>query len=116
MVAVGSIVRLADEIAAAELRNDPFGASYMGVSGYDDAAPDLSPDARQGWRDCLVNVLIRSEHLEADDADSRMLLAAERDNVMRARPGRLARAGVQRDHGPVRRAIQDAVGGPHVGH
>ncbi|HUK70563.1 MAG TPA: DUF885 domain-containing protein [Streptosporangiaceae bacterium] len=84
MVAVGSVVRLADELAAAQLRNDPFGASYMGVSGYDDAVPDLSPDARQAWRDVLVDVLIRSEDLEPGDAGSGVLLAAARDNVTRA--------------------------------
>ena len=86
MVAAGSIVGLAEELANAQLRNNPFGASYMGVSGYDDAVPDLSPPARQAWRDRLVDVLVRCERLEADahDGDSRVLLAAARDDATRA--------------------------------
>lgn len=85
-VAVASIVRLAEELAQARLRNDPFIASYMGVGGYDDAVPDLSPAARQRWRDRLVDVLVGCEQLEADagDVDSRVLLAAARDDAMRA--------------------------------
>jgi uncharacterized protein (DUF885 family) len=85
-VAVASIVGLAEELAQARLRDDPFIASYMGVSGYDDAVPDLSPPARQAWRDRLVDVLVRCEQLEADahDADSRVLLAATRDDATRA--------------------------------
>ena len=85
-MAVASIVGLAEELAEAELRNDPFGASYMGVSGYDDSVPDLSLETRQRWRDRLTDFLIRCENLEADasDADSRVLLAATRDDATRA--------------------------------
>ncbi len=85
MVAVTSIAVLADELAEAQLRNDPYSASYMGITGYDDAVPDLSPAARQAWRDRLVDFLIRCEHLDADiaDADSRVLLAAARDSAAR---------------------------------
>ena len=43
MVTAASIVGLAEELARAHLRNNPFAASYMGISGYDDAVPDLSP-------------------------------------------------------------------------
>jgi uncharacterized protein (DUF885 family) len=85
-MAVASIVRLAEELAQASLRNDPFIASYLGVSGYDDAVPDLSAAARQRWRDRLVDVLVGCEQLEADaqDVDSRILLAAARDVAIRA--------------------------------
>jgi uncharacterized protein (DUF885 family) len=86
MVAVASILGLAEELAQAHLRNNPFMASYTGVSGYDDAVPDLSPQAQQAWRDRLVDVLVRCEQLEADahDGDSRVLLAAARDDATRA--------------------------------
>src|SRR6266536_1742201 len=86
MMAVASIAGLAEELAEAQLAHDPFGASYMGISGYDDAVPDLSPAARQAWRDRLVDFLIRCADLEAEtgDADSRVLLAAARDNVTRS--------------------------------
>jgi hypothetical protein len=86
IVAAGSIVGLAEDLATAQLRNNPFGASYMGVSGYDDAVPDLSPQARQAWRDRLVGVLVHCEQLEADahDADGHVLLAAARDHATRA--------------------------------
>jgi uncharacterized protein (DUF885 family) len=85
VVAAGSIVGLAEDLATAQLRNNPFGASYMGVSGYDDAVPDLSPQARQAWRDRLVGVLVGCEQLETDghDGDSRVLLAAVRDHATR---------------------------------
>ena len=85
-MAVASIVGLAEELAQAHLREDPFMASYMGVSGYDDAVPNLSPEARQAWRDQLVDVLVRCEQLEADaeDLDSRILLVATRDDATRA--------------------------------
>jgi len=66
------------DLAEARLRNDPFAASYLGVSGYDDAVPDLSPQAQRAWRDRLVDVVARCEQLEADveNLDSRVLLAA----------------------------------------
>jgi uncharacterized protein (DUF885 family) len=85
-VAVAAIVGLAEELAQARLGDDPFIASYAGVSGYDDAVPDLSAPARQAWRDRLVDVLVRCEQLEADaeDLDSRILLAATRDDATRA--------------------------------
>jgi uncharacterized protein (DUF885 family) len=84
-VAVAAIVGLAEELAQAHLGDDPFIASYFGVGGYDDAVPDLSPQARQAWRDRLVNVLVRCEGLEVDaeDLDSRILLAAVRDHAIR---------------------------------
>jgi uncharacterized protein (DUF885 family) len=86
MVAAGPIAGLAEELAQARLGDDPLLASFMGVSGYDDAVPDLSAAARQAWRDRLVYVLVRCEQLEADaeDLDSRVLLAAIRDDATRA--------------------------------
>jgi uncharacterized protein (DUF885 family) len=86
MVAAGPIPGLAQELAQARLGDDPLLASFMGVSGYDDAVPDLSPAARQAWRNRLVDVLVRCERLEADaeDFDGRVLLAAIRDDATRA--------------------------------
>jgi uncharacterized protein (DUF885 family) len=86
MVVAGPIAGLAEELAQARLRDDPFLASFMGVSGYDDAVPDLSPATRQAWRDRLVEVLVRCEQLAADaeDLDGRVLLAATRDDAARA--------------------------------
>jgi uncharacterized protein (DUF885 family) len=85
MVAAASIAGLATELAKAQLQHDPFGASYMGIGGYDDAVPDLSPQARQAWRDSLVDFVIRCDSLDpqAGDADSRVLLAATRDSTAR---------------------------------
>jgi hypothetical protein len=88
VVAAGPVAGLAEELAQARLGDDPLLASFMGASGYDDAVADLSPAARQAWRDRLVDVLVRCEHLEADagdeDFDSRVLLAAIRDDAARA--------------------------------
>jgi uncharacterized protein (DUF885 family) len=84
-VAGAAIVGLAEELARAHLGDDPFIASYFGVGGFDDAVPDLSPSARQAWRDRLVSVLVRCEGLvaEAEDLDSRVVLAAVRDHAIR---------------------------------
>ena len=85
MVAVTSIAGLATELAEAELENDPFGASYLGVGGHDDAVPELSPGARQAWRERLVDFVVRCDSLDAgaQDADGRVLLAAVRDSATR---------------------------------
>jgi uncharacterized protein (DUF885 family) len=84
-VAVEAIVGLAEELAQAHLGDDPFIASYFGVGDYDDAVPDLSPQARQAWRDRLVEVVVRCQGLEAEaeDLESRVLLAAVRDHAIR---------------------------------
>jgi uncharacterized protein (DUF885 family) len=87
-VAGDAVLALADELAGASLHHDPFEASYMGVSGYDDAVPDLSPEAQQRWRSYLVDTLVRCDRLESD-ADrrhfrDRILLAAVRDHAGRA--------------------------------
>jgi uncharacterized protein (DUF885 family) len=86
MAASGPVVGLAETLAEALLRNNPFLASYMGVSGYDDAVPDLSPQARAAWRDRLVDVLVRCERLEAyaDDPDDQVLLGAVDGHATRA--------------------------------
>jgi hypothetical protein len=85
-VAVPAIVGLAEELARAHLRYDPFIASLLVVGGYDDAVPDLSPPARQAWRDRLVEVLVDCEQLEAgaEDLDRRVVLVAVRDHATRA--------------------------------
>lgn len=86
MAARGPLVALAETLAEALLRNDPFLASYLGVSGYEDAVPDLSPQARAAWRDSLVDVLIRCERLEPDAAglDDQVLLGAVRGHAAQA--------------------------------
>ena len=86
MAAGGPLVALAERLAEALLRNDPFLASYLGVSGYDDAVPDLSPQARAAWRDSLVEVLIRCERLELDVAglDEQVLLGAVHGHATQA--------------------------------
>ena len=50
MTARATIGALADELAEVLLRGDPFAASFMAISGYDDAVPDLSPEYQRAWR------------------------------------------------------------------
>jgi uncharacterized protein (DUF885 family) len=85
MTAGATIGGLADELAEVQLRNDPFWASFMAVSGYEDAVPDLSPEGQQAWRDRLVDIIVRCGQSEADaaDADSRVLLQTVRDKAAR---------------------------------
>jgi len=85
LTAAGSIGALAQELAEVLLRNDPFGATYMAISGYDDAVPDLSPECQQAWRDRIVDVIVRCGQCEPDaaDAESRILLEAVRDTAAR---------------------------------
>jgi uncharacterized protein (DUF885 family) len=80
-----TIAAIADELAEVLLRGDPFGASFMAISGYDDAVPDLSPEYQQAWRGRLVDIIVRCGQCEADsgDADGRLLLAAVRDKAAR---------------------------------
>ncbi len=76
---------LADELAEVLLRGDPFGASFMAISGYDDAVPDLSPGYQQAWRGRLVDIIVRCGQCEAEpaDADGRILLETVRDKAAR---------------------------------
>ncbi len=76
---------LADELAEVLLRGDPFGASFMAISGYDDAVPDLSPEYQQTWRRRLVDIIVRCTQREADSADfdGRILLETVRDRATR---------------------------------
>jgi len=85
MAATASTGTLAEELAEVLLRGDPFGASFMAISGYDDAVPDLSPDAQQAWRSRLVDIIVRSGPCEADTADieDRVLLETVRDTAAR---------------------------------
>ena len=85
MRAGASIGGLADELAKIQLRNDPFWASYMAISGYEDAVPDLSPECQQAWRDQLADMIVRCGQCDADaaDADSRVLLETVRDKAAR---------------------------------
>jgi uncharacterized protein (DUF885 family) len=99
-VAAASIRALADELTEVLLRADPFWASFMAISGYDDAVPDLSPEGQQAWRDRLVDIIVRSGPCEADPAkadtakadtakadtakaEDRILLEAVRDTAAR---------------------------------
>lgn len=85
MSATAVIGELAEELAGVLLRNDPFWASYMAISGYDDAVPDLSPDCQQVWRDRLADIIVRCGQCEVDaaDTDSGVLLEAVRDKAAR---------------------------------
>jgi uncharacterized protein (DUF885 family) len=80
-----SIEALADELTEVLLRADPFWASFMAISGYDDAVPDLSPEGQQEWRDRLADIIVRCDPGEADAvaADDRILLEAVRDTAAR---------------------------------
>ena len=85
MTAAAAIGALADELAEVLLRGDPFGASFMAISGYDDAVPDLSPEYQRAWRGRLVDIIARCAGYEADDGDigSRVLLETVRDTAAR---------------------------------
>jgi uncharacterized protein (DUF885 family) len=87
MAATAATATLADELTEVLLRGDPFGASFMAVSGYDDAVPDLSPEGQQAWRDRLVDIIVGCGRHEAEadaaDPESRVLLEAVRDTAAR---------------------------------
>jgi uncharacterized protein (DUF885 family) len=86
MTAAASIEALADECAEVMLRSDPFEASFMGISGHDDAVPDLSPEYQHARRGRLVDIIVRCAQYEADpgDAGRRVLLETVRDKAARA--------------------------------
>ena len=85
MTAAATVGALADELAGVLLRADPFGASFMSISGYDDAVPDVSPDYQRAWRGRLVDIIARCAECEAGDGDmaSRVLLETVRDTAAR---------------------------------
>jgi len=85
LAAAASIEALAEELTEVTFRNDPFWASFMAVSGYDDGVPDLSPEGQQAWRDQLVDIVVRCGPCEADaaDAEGRVLLEIVRDTAAR---------------------------------
>jgi|HubBroStandDraft_2_1064218.scaffolds.fasta_scaffold01868_5 uncharacterized protein (DUF885 family) len=86
MTAAASIRSLAEDLADVELSDDPFYASLMAVSGYEDAVPDLSPEHRQEWRGQLASIIVRCGEAESEavDTDSSVLLAAVRDHAVRS--------------------------------
>jgi uncharacterized protein (DUF885 family) len=86
MTAAASIRSLSEDLADVELSDDPFYASLMAVSGYEDAVPDLSPEHRQEWRGQLASIIVRcgEAESEAEDTDSSVLLAAVRDHAVRS--------------------------------
>jgi uncharacterized protein (DUF885 family) len=85
MTAAATIEALADELAEVLLRGDPFGASFMAISGYDDAVPDLSPEYQRAWRGRLVDIIARCAGCEPDHGDlgRRILLETVRDTAAR---------------------------------
>src|SRR5215475_7831285 len=85
MTAAATIEALAGELAQVLLRADPFGASFMAISGYDDTVPDLSPDYQRAWRRRLTGIIARCADCEADPGDtrSRVLLETVRDTAAR---------------------------------
>src|SRR5580704_4777385 len=85
MTAAATIEALADELAEVLLRGDPFGASFMAISGYDDDVPDLSPEYQRAWRGRLVDIIARCAGCEPDhgDLDRRVLLETVRDTAAR---------------------------------
>jgi uncharacterized protein (DUF885 family) len=85
MTAAASIEALAEELTVVLLRGDPFWATFMAISGYDDAVPDLSPECQQTWRDRIVDIIVRCDQYEAEHADvgSRVLLESVRDKAAR---------------------------------
>src|SRR5580704_16194969 len=86
MTAAASIRSLAEDLADIELSDDPFYASLMAVSGYEDAVPDLSPEHQQEWRGQLASIIVRCGDAESEtmDTDSSVLLAAVRDHAIRS--------------------------------
>jgi uncharacterized protein (DUF885 family) len=74
--AEASAAELAGELVDIQLRNDPFWASFMSIGGYDDAVPDLSPEAQQAWRTRVADVIVRCGQAGTDamDADDSLLL------------------------------------------
>ena len=85
MTSGATIGALADELAEVLLRGDPFAASFMAISGYDDAVPDLSPEYQRAWRGRLTDIIARCANCEADpgDTSSRVLLETVRDTAAR---------------------------------
>jgi uncharacterized protein (DUF885 family) len=85
MAVTESIAALADELTEVLLRADPFWASFMSISGYEDAVPDLSPEVLQAWRGRLVDIIVRCGPREADatEVGDRVLLEAVRDTAAR---------------------------------
>ena len=80
-----AVEALADELTEILLRGDPFGASLMGIDGYEDAVPDLSAEARQSRRDRLVSVIVRCGQgkTESGRHGDDVLLDAVRDTAER---------------------------------
>ncbi|HEY2579653.1 MAG TPA: DUF885 domain-containing protein [Streptosporangiaceae bacterium] len=80
-----SVGELADELAGILLRNDPFWASAQGMREYAGDVPDMSPQARQVWRDQVVDIAVRcdQQELSTPAAGSQILLAAIRDKAVR---------------------------------
>src|ERR1700749_4523357 len=85
MTSGATITALDGELAEVLLRGDPFGASFMAISGYDDAVPDLSPEYQRAWRGRLVDIIARCADCEADpgETSSRVLLETVRDTAAR---------------------------------
>jgi len=88
MEVAASVGELAEELTGELLRDDPFRASMLGLGGHGDV-PDLSPQARQAWRDQLVGFVVRCGQYDTDtlDTGSALLLESVRDRVARELAG-----------------------------
>jgi uncharacterized protein (DUF885 family) len=84
-VTAASIGELADELAGILFRHDLFWASAQGMREYAGDVPDLSPQARQAYRDQVVDIAVRCDQQEMSSPDvaSQILLEAVRDKAVR---------------------------------
>ena len=74
------ILALADDLHAARLAADPFGASSLGLPGHDAEVPDVSADADRAHRAAYQAFLERAQSVDASDppaADAVTLAAIE---------------------------------------
>lgn len=60
------ILALADEIHTAHLTADPFGASGLGLPGYDAELPDVSAEADRTRRAADLDYLQRADAVDTD--------------------------------------------------
>jgi uncharacterized protein (DUF885 family) len=64
-VAEPGLAKLAEDVWEAELRHDPFRATYLGDPRWNGAVPDTSLESRNAWRIQLTAFLDRLRSLEA---------------------------------------------------
>jgi len=69
MTAAAAIRALADELAEVLLRGDPFGASFMAISGYDDDVLTCHRSISGPGAAGFVDIIARCAGCEADHGD-----------------------------------------------